>query len=220
MLEWWGALSSAQQTLWCVGIFSTTLFVLQTLMTLAGHGGHHDMDAGGHDWHIAGHTHDGHDGQHHPDQHHAEHGSFWHYFTVRNAINFFMGFSWGTLALKDVGVWLFPASMGGIVAGVGLVALMGLIMSALMRLESKGGEVPLEAAIGEEGVVAIRIPSQEGGHGKIHITYAERFGELEAVTEGPELGRGTRVIVTSVRGSHVVVKPTQEILQRVPSKEA
>jgi len=198
MTEWWNALTGVEQTLWGISLFATGLFLIQTFFTLIGLAdfgesleAFEDMgsDAG-----------DGDDGVF---------GGMWEYFTVRNAINFLLGFSWGTLMFKEWGIWTFFSMIGGIGLGLGLVALMGMLMATLLRFESGGGDVPLERTIGEEGNVVIRIPANGSGYGKVGITYADRYREIEAISKGSELRRGDRVIVTNVEGSQIVVRPTE-----------
>jgi len=198
MAEWWNALTGVEQTLWGIGLFTTALFFIQTFFTLIGMGGFgesldafEDMNAD---------VDDGNEGVF---------GGMWEYFTVRNAINFLLGFSWGTLMFKEWGIWTFFSLTGGVGLGLGLVALMGMLIATLLRFESGGGEVPLERTIGEEGNVVIRIPANGSGYGKVAITYADRFREIEAISLGSELRRGDRVIVTNVRGSQVVVRSTE-----------
>ena len=63
-------------------------------------------------------------------------------------------------------------------------------------------------AIGHEGLVTISIPADKHHHGKVGISFQNRYRELEGVSEGQQkLIKGTRVKVVTISGNQLVVKP-------------
>jgi membrane protein implicated in regulation of membrane protease activity len=212
MQAWWDSLSSSEKGLWLIATFSTVLFALQVVSTLFGLG-HSDtdvntdvdmsthVDAGtdvdtGGDFHDGGHP--GH-GVDHPD--HPLMG----YFTVRNFIAFFLGFSWGGLAYRSLGL---PPSLSiilGIPVGLFFVFVVMFLMKALSNLKSEG-TVFLENAVGSEATVSIFIPGDLKGNGKVSLTVQGRLMEVEAITRGGDLRRSDRVKVVDVSGGQLIVE--------------
>ncbi|MBN1782928.1 hypothetical protein JW948_17475 [bacterium] len=205
MQEWWDSLIAAQKFFWGLAVFSTVLFLLQALMTILGlgdHGSDSDSDAD---------TGDGTDG--HADSDHAgEHSHenpFVGYFTVRNMIAFFMGFSWTGLGCLDRGMPLWLVIVCSVLVGMLFVAVVMSIMIGLSRLKSSGN-ISLAQAVGKGATVSIIIPAGMQGQGKVRITFQGRLMELEAVTEGPELRRGQQVRVVRLSDDLLVVEKIKQ----------
>jgi len=190
MEAWWAELTTTLKIFWGIAIFSTVFFVLQTIMTFAGMA---DMDSelgdnGGTDA-----DHDAH--------------SIAEYFSVRNLVSFFLGFSWAGIVLIEGGSSLGAAIGGGTLLGLALVAVTMGILKALASLKSDG-TLSLDNAIGVEGHVTITIPGDKKRYGKVGISFQNRYRELEGITdEDQELAKGTRVKVVAIAGNQLVVKP-------------
>lgn len=188
METWWAELTSTLKVFWGIAIFSSVFFVLQTIMTFVGLTDmDSDMDDGG------GGDHDAH--------------SIAEYFTVRNLISFFLGFSWCGIVLIEGGNSLGVAIGGGTLMGLALVGITLLILKTLSSLKSDG-TVSLDNAIGHEGLVTITIPADKHHHGKVGISFQNRYRELEGIAKDQqELVKGTRVKVVAISGNQLVVKP-------------
>ena len=210
-----------EQVFLITAIFGSTVMIAQILLTLvglAGHGGDFDHDTGvdaPHDMGDhggGGHTGDSHDGTHdgsqqvpsHPVTPHA-HGSAWLFrvLTFRTISAGLAFFGLGGMAARTSGAaepW--PVILG---LGAGLAAMCGVyyLMQALYRLNDDGTQ-RIGRAVGCEGVVYLTIPQAHTGRGKIHVTVQNRLLELDAVTAGPALPTGSRVIVAAVPGSDTV----------------
>jgi hypothetical protein len=171
METWWAELTTTLRVFWGIAIFSSVFFILQTIMTFAGLS---DMDSEmGDDGGEAG-DHDAH--------------SMMDYFTVRNLVSFFLGFSWCGIVMIESG-----SSLGVAIAG-----------GTLMKSD---GTLSIDNAIGHEGLVTITIPADKQRYGKVGISFQNRYRELEGISEGQqELAKGTRVKVVAVAGSQLVVK--------------
>jgi hypothetical protein len=187
METWWAELTTTLRVFWGIAIFSTVFFVLQTIMTFVGLS---DMEMGDGD-NVEG-DHDAH--------------SMMDYFTVRNLVAFFLGFSWCGIVLIEGGNSLGVAIAGGTVMGLALVGITMLILKTLSSLKSDG-TLSIDNAIGHEGLVTITIPADRKLYGKVGISFQNRYRELEGISEEQqELAKGTRVKVVAVAGSQLVVK--------------
>ncbi|RKZ48588.1 MAG: hypothetical protein DRR16_01975 [Candidatus Parabeggiatoa sp. nov. 3] len=171
MQEWWISLSVVEQVLWGLAVFFTVLFLLQIIAALFGLS--HDS--------------------------HTTYGDISYdfapsmFFTLRNAIVFFLGFSWGGLACIDTNISILWAVLVGLI----MVAINLLLLRGLASL-NEAGNLNLDNAIGKEAVVSIPIPEKLGGCGKVNISFQGRLEELEAMTEDDAIPRGQPVKVLRV----------------------
>ena len=183
MTEWWNNLTIIQQGLWAIAIPVSVFFFLQLIMTFVGVGDDglevsDDLDSG-------------------------ESTDFSDLFTVRNAVAFFLGFSWGGLAFLESnseGVAIFY----GFIVGVVLIFMNMLVLKGLSSLKDSGN-LNINNAIGKEATVSVLIPANKNGYGKVSISLQGRLIELEAITEGENIPRGNNVKVVSVSGDLLVV---------------
>ena len=181
MQAWWISLTGVQQFLWGLAIFFTVLFLLQIITVLLGFGdGTDGGDATDGDW--------------------SSDSAPSTFFTLRNAIVFFLGFSWGGLACIDAEISILWA----ILVGLLMVAINLFLLRGLAGL-SEAGNLNLNNAIGKEGVVSILIPAKLTGCGKVNISLQGRLEELEAITEGEAIPRGQPVKILRVFNNQLVV---------------
>ena len=200
MNEWWAGLSGTEQFLWGLALFSTVFFLIQTVMTLVA--GDLDADA---DLDTSADA----DVDAHGD--HGDHGASFlgQYFTIRNMVAFFLGFSWGGRAFVEfelaTPVVVILATVGGLI----FVAVVIGIMRALAGLRHSG-TLSLKNAVGKTGTVSISIPGEMGGDGKVSLVVQGRLTDLNAVTGGPDLRAGAAIRVTGLLGSKLVVEADTE----------
>ena len=174
--EWWSNLLGVQQLLWILAIFFTLLFFLQMIAALLGFNDGDDIDTG------------------------SDFSEASIFFTLRNAVVFFLGFSWGGLALIEEGLSVF----WGTFIGIMMVAINLLLLRGLATL-SESGNLKLENAIGKVAEVSIPIPAKLTSCGKINIIFQSRLEEMEALTEGESIPRGTKVKITKMINNQFVV---------------
>ena len=98
---------------------------------------------------------------------------------------------------------LLAAAVGGAIA----MAAVYWMMRGLRELRAEG-TVRIHRAVGRHGSVYLRVPAAGAGSGKIQLNLQNRTVEYLAVTSGPELPTGTKVVVASV------VNPTTLEVQR------
>lgn len=178
MQEWWISLDVFMKALWCIGIFTSLVFVVQTIMTFTGMD--HSMDLNGD---VSGDTSPGDE----PFQ----------LFTFRNFINFFLGFSWTAISLKPVVSNTFLVLLAAVIVGVLLVSAVMGIFKWMSGME-QSGNIDMRKAAGCKGTVYLTIPGVRAGEGKVQISIQGAVREYNAVTNGDKLPNGTpiRVIET------------------------
>ncbi|MBA4039735.1 MAG: hypothetical protein C0468_05370 [Planctomyces sp.] len=131
------------------------------------------------------------------------------WLSVQGVAAFVMGFGWGGLAaLKGSGLELVPSVAVGVAVGVGMVWLLAWCMKLVHDL-SVSGNISKEMAVGLEGDVYVTVPVVGGGAGgKVRVVIKERQRIYDAVSEGPEIGVGTRVrVVRANEDQSVTVRP-------------
>lgn len=193
MTEWFDSLSTLQQTLAVVAVFSTAVFVIQVAFTLFGIGEVDESDP------DQGATADDVGGSGIP---------FGDIFTIRNGVSFLMGLSWGGLMAYDWGLTHTSlVLLVGLIVGSLFVAVnMGLL--ALLAMLRHEGNLRVENAIGQEGIVTLGVPRGRQGVGKVSVSVQGRLLEYHAVTDGDALARSSSVRVVGLFGSQLVVAST------------
>lgn len=162
-MSWWQEMNQLQQILFTIGVGSAFVFAVMTLLTFFGL----DFD-GALDAELE--TGD------------AEGGGILEYFSLRNALAFFTGMSWVSLAFLALpGIPSPVAVIIGCAAGVGLVVVNVYIMGMLATLHVEGN-LDLKQAIGCRGQVTLTIPGNMRGFGKVSVHVEGRTIELLART--------------------------------------
>lgn len=173
-LEWLGQLRGFELILWCISLFFSLLFLIQTIVSLFTGGDHSDADA------------DISDG--------GDFGS--QFFTIKNMIAFFTMFGWAGLAAYKAGTGNALAIVIGLVAGFSMVLIMYLLMRQTNRLKHDG-TFQMNNALHKVGETYLRIPGNRMGIGKIQVQVQGRYMELDAMTDDPEdipTGRPVKVV--------------------------
>jgi hypothetical protein len=198
-----------------------TILVIQFVMTLIGLGGHafdidvstdvgHDfggfggdvhVDTGG-DFHVdsGGDVHVDHAGG---DTDHAHqsihHGSTWLFgiLSFRTIIAALAFFGLGGLAAQSAQVSMPNMMLISIAAGAAAMFAVYWMMRGLQAVQAEG-TVRLQRAVGQHGNVYLRVPASRAGSGKVQFNLQNRTMEYLAITSGPELPTGTKVVVVGV----------------------
>ena len=84
-----------------------------------------------------------------------------------------------------------------VAAGAAAMAAVYWMMRGLQELRADG-TVRIQRAVGQHGNVYLRVPANRSGSGKIQFNLQNRTMEYLAVTAGPELPTGTKVVVVGV----------------------
>lgn len=168
-------------------ILGGTLFLGQFLLSLIGHGGHHDMGhVDAHDGHV------GHGGDH------GDHSAvFLHVFSFRAIVAAITIFGLSGIAAERSA--LSPLVAVAIAIGGGLAAmfLVGSLLGFLSSLKADG-TVRIEQALHQPATVYLTIPARNAGQGKVTVTVQERTMEYLAVTSEDSLPTGSKVLVVDI----------------------
>jgi hypothetical protein len=187
-------------------VLGGTVLVCQFFLTLLGLGGDHDV-SGDHDVHLGDGGHDGGDHAHghgpDPGDGHASSLIFGMltFRTMTAAIAFF-----GLAGLAADAAAFQPAEVLviALASGVGALFAVHHMMQLFLKLRSDG-TVRLMDALEREGVVYLRVPARQGGHGKVHVILKEQTVELLAESNGGELPTGTPVRIAQFVGPDMVL---------------
>jgi magnesium-transporting ATPase (P-type) len=186
MIDFFNNLPVDMKVYWGIALFSTLIFIIQSILTFVGMDAHDgaDADFSGHDL----------QGGAEPFQ----------LFTFRNLVNFLLGFSWAGIAFSGIignRVWLM---MLAFVTGALFIAIFFLIMRQMMKL-SEDNTFNIKNVLNQIAEVYIPIPEQKKGKGKISISVRGSMHEIDALTEGVSISTGTSVRIMKIESETLVL---------------
>ncbi|WP_291136646.1 NfeD family protein [Flavobacterium sp. UBA7663] len=167
---------------WYIALPVSIFFLLQTISTFIGLSGS-ETDADTHDGDMP-----------------------FELFTLRNLINFLLGFSWTGIS--------FYQSVENKTILIGISVLVGLLfvgvffflIKQILKL-SEDNSFKIENTINKTAEVYLTIPEAKSGKGKIQISVNGSFHELDAITNSQEkLASGSAVKVVAVEHNLVIVE--------------
>ena len=203
MVEWWNSLSVMMKMLWAITLTASLIFVIQSVMTFLGADSGSDFDTDV-------------DGLDAPDMTDGDvdtHGSGQGLLTFRNFVNFFLGFGWSAILLRESVSSTPLLIILSVLVGVALVTLVMLLFKWLSGMQQAGNINVFKSAVGCEGKVYLTIPGERGGSGKVQITINNAVREYEALTDGPALATGASVrVVEVISADTLLVEPIESII--------
>lgn len=188
MKEFFEAMDGAQQFYWYIAIGASIVFIIQTIMTFVGADADTGVDA----------DFDGNmDGGDAPFQ----------LFSLRNLINFLLGFGWAGVSLYNMFSSKVLLGFVAFLVGVVFIAIFFIVMRALIKL-SEDNSFKIEDTVGKTADVYLTIPGSKAGKGKVFISVKGSTHELSALTSSPDdIKNGSLVKVSAVEGNVLVVEP-------------
>ena len=189
MQTWWGSLDPFMQTLWGIAIFSSAVFIIQSIMTFVGMDSETNFD-GDFDGDMSA------DG--------AGESTPFQLFTFRNLINFMLGFSWTAIALRSSTENTTVMLVCGVVVGVLLVCAVMYLFKWMSGMQ-QSGTIQAEDIVGSKGAVYLTIPAGRMGEGKVQVTVRGAIREYDAMTDGDRLHNETPIRVVAVLNGHTVL---------------
>ena len=192
IVDWWNSLSIVSQIFALVGIASTLVLLVQTVMMFLGM----DDDADGVD--------DTPDGVTLDDDADAvselEGLEGLRVLTVRGIIAFLVVFGWVGVAMDSAGLALWITLPTATLGGFLMMLVLALLMRAVMKLRSDGS-ADNRNAIGVAGKVYLTIPPARSGAGKVNLMLQGSYVERNAVTDDKEaIPTGSEVVVVALSG--------------------
>ena len=190
MQEYWEMFQSMDtwmQTFWVWAIGGSAIFIIQALLTMIGMDSTDvDVDYDGADTMDLG-------------------GSI-SLFSIKNFVNFIVGFGWAGVCLADLIANKVILSLIATLVGIGFVAMFFYLRKQTKKLEHNGA-FRIEDCIGKTVNVYLRIPAQKSGTGKVQVRLNGSVHEINAMTEGDALPSGQKAVISSViDDSTVMVK--------------
>lgn len=188
MTEFFSSMETIQRVYWYIAIGASIIFIIQTVMTFIGA----DTDTGI-DADFDGNL----DSVEAPFQ----------LFSLRNLINFLLGFGWTGATMYDSFESKIIVGIIATLVGLLFVAIFFVIFRALMKL-AEDNSFNIEETIGKTGDVYTVIPAQASGKGKILISVRGSTHELNAITKAEkDIVVGTLVKVIEVNNGILTVSP-------------
>lgn len=125
-------------------------------------------------------------------------------FSIQGVIAFAMGFGWAGLAALHFTDWHLTGVMLTAIGG-GLLSAWILLtaMRAMFELQSSGN-ITIDSCVGLQGTVYVGVPGTSSGKGQVQLVVDGKQRIFNAVTTGPELPSGTRVIVTGTNTDNTI----------------
>ena len=185
MQTWWGSLDPFMQTLWGIAIFSSAVFIIQSIMTFVGMDSETNFDG---DMSVDG----------------AGESTPFQLFTFRNLINFMLGLSWTAIALRSSTENTTIMLVCGVVVGVLLVCAVMYLFKWMSGMQ-QSGTIQAEDIVGSKGAVYLTIPAGRMGEGKVQVTVRGAIREYDAMTDGDRLHNETPIRVVAVLNGHTVL---------------
>lgn len=173
---------------WFVAIPTSLIFVIQTIMTFIG------VDAT-----------DGLEADFDGDISHAE--APFQLFSLRNLINFLLGFSWtgisffNTIENKTLLIGL------AVLVGALFVYFFFMIIKQVQKL-AEDNSFKIDNALHKTAEVYLSIPERKSGKGKVMVSVNGSFHELDAMTEYEKISSHTMVKVVKIVNGNVLIVET------------
>jgi hypothetical protein len=186
---WWQGMDLFEKILWVIAILFSSLFLLQTVVSI-----------------FTGGDADGHDAEGHSDAAVGDDDGIGHeFFTIKNLIAFFTMFAWVGIAAYNSGLSKGLSVLLASGAGLAMVFLMVILLRNVGKLKYSG-TMQIKNALNQVGNVYLFIPGQRKGIGKVHVTVQGSLHELDAITDDAlDIATGSIVKVTSIVGEGMLV---------------
>jgi hypothetical protein len=182
---WWTSLVPFLKIRWGIAIPFSVISIIQMIMTFVGMGDHGDSTG---DADVD-----------------ADMQMPMHFFTFRNLVNFFLGFSWTGISFYetiDSRAWL---TFLGVIIGLVLVAIVMALLYALSKAV-QSGNIDINNAVGRMATVYYTIPASGKGAGKVQMSVQQVIREYDALSELDEpVPTGRIVRIKSVVDAHTLL---------------
>ena len=177
---------------WASTIIGGTLFILRLIMLFIGGGDGGDsidasFDSG--DMDVSG--------------HHADADVSFQLLSLQGLTSFFMMFGLVGLALLKANVHVLLTVIGGILAGLGTVAIVSLIFTQMKRLQTDG-TLNIQNTVGKDGDVYLTIP--KNGSGQVQIIVQGSLKIFDAVASNKNIiATGEKIHVVGIAGGNTLI---------------
>jgi hypothetical protein len=183
-MEWLNTLAPMLKIYWIIAGITSLIFVIQTIMTLVGmdssDGLNADFDG---DMNIEG-----------PFQ----------LFSLRNLVNFFLGFGWGGVCFYDTFSASAWVTVFAILTGLVFVLIFFFLIKMLLKL-NKDNTFKIQNTLHLAADIYLTVPAEKAGKGKIQISVGGSVHEIDAMTADEKIPTGSKVRVVEIIDSQTVL---------------
>lgn len=173
------------QAFWFIAIPTSLIFIIQSIMTFMGSDSSDGLQAD-FDSNL--------DGADSPFQ----------LFSLRNLINFLLGFSWSGISFYSaINNKTLLVSLA-LFIGILFVYLFFLIMKQVQKL-AEDNSFKISNTLNKTAEVYLKIPEKRKGKGKILISVNGSFRELEAMTDNDQILSGSTVKVVRIENDDILI---------------
>ncbi len=184
-MEVFQTLEPLLKTFWFVAIPTSLVFIVQTVMTFMGADATDGADAD-FDSNLSGTD------------------APFQLFSLRNLINFLLGFSWTGISFYNTIDNRIILILVSLAVGCLFVFLFFLIISQVQRL-AEDNSFRYSNTIGRTAEVYLAIPEKMQGKGKVLISINGAIHELDAMTGQEKLAAGSVVKVISIESESILI---------------
>ena len=192
MITWWNGLDLAQQIFALVGIGSTVILVIQTVMLLFGFGNDSDADFDDVDADLSD-------------------GDGLALFTIKGIVAMLCVTGWTGVIFLGTDMPRVLSFILAFVCGFATLVFMAYAMKFISKLQSSGN-IDIGNAVGKVGQVYIPIKPNGSSAGKVNITVQGQYSEFSAITTADHIlatGSYVRVVAVDEAGT-LVVEPIEK----------
>jgi hypothetical protein len=125
-------------------------------------------------------------------------------FSLRNMVNFLLGFSWTGISLYNSISSHAILLTTSVVVGVLFVFIFFIIIRQVQRL-AEDNTITLASTMNQVAEVYLTIPPNMSGRGKVLISIRGSFHELDAMTENGSIPSGATVRVARVENESILI---------------
>lgn len=184
-MEFFENMDMLLRTFWYVAIPASLVFLVQTIMTFMGADASEGVEA---------------DFDSNLDSGDAP----FQLFSLRNLINFLLGFSWTGISLyqsiESKGLLIIISLMVGVL----FVALFFLVIRQIMKL-AEDNSYKIEETLNKMAEVYINIPAERNGKGKIQISVRGSVHEIDAISNTDAYPSGSFVRIVKIENKNLVI---------------
>lgn len=183
MFDFLNALEPLNRGFWYVALGASFFFIIQTIFTFIG------ADSSDTDF----------------DSEHATSDSPFQLFSLRNLINFLLGFGWSGVAFYQIIDNKIVITLLAIIFGVIFVLLFLFLIKQILKFTEDNTFRP-EYLIGKIGEVYLKIPANKSGKGKVLVSYKGTSHELQAITnENETINSSEAIRVVAIEDQILIV---------------
>lgn len=173
---------------WFAAIPASVIFLVQTIMTFAGVDATDGLDAD-----FDGDLSDG--------------ETPFQLFSLRNLINFVLGFSWTGISFFNIIENKTMLIVMAVLVGAAFVYMFFLIIRQVQRL-AEDNSFKIESTLNKTAEVYLAIPERKSGKGKVMVSVKGSFHELDAMTEYDRIPSHTVVRIVKVLSNNMLLVET------------